>query len=296
VRVLAFRSRTARSTTLPYQRTCHRAAAGPHSPINIVSKTSAASSTTRALAPSRLDFDFALHIAPGRFTFYQAIVQASAYTTTFSAFSGAVTLNGSASPAINLTSEIKFTIESAVDGTLVCTGAFNVVNNVSSLAVDDTAFSPLYQTYAGNGNIRYEWAATGTLAVDAPDPSAGDFNFDGVVDGTDFLLWQRNPSVGSLDDWKANFGLVVTSQGSAARVPEPAAEFLLAAAFAASSTLRMVTRSVKRERVHGTRLEARSEWSGTLFAGLPPHWGIASNAAGRGVVSLAGAASLQSSR
>jgi hypothetical protein len=49
---------------------------------------------------------------------------------------------------------------------------------------------------------------------------AGDFDGDGVVDGQDFLVWQRNHSVGSLDDWKAGFG-----PGAAAvigAVPEPA--------------------------------------------------------------------------
>jgi hypothetical protein len=50
-------------------------------------------------------------------------------------------------------------------------------------------------------------------------PEAGDFDEDGVVDGQDFLVWQRDHSVGSLEDWKANFG-----PGAAAAigaVPEP---------------------------------------------------------------------------
>jgi hypothetical protein len=51
---------------------------------------------------------------------------------------------------------------------------------------------------------------------------AGDFDGDGRVDGSDFLLWQRNTSVGSLSDWKAHFG---QSQLSAvvSAVPEPGA-------------------------------------------------------------------------
>ncbi|QDS99089.1 hypothetical protein [Adhaeretor mobilis] len=32
----------------------------------------------------------------------------------------------------------------------------------------------------------------------------GDFNSDGIVEGTDFLLWQRNAR-GSLSDWEANY-------------------------------------------------------------------------------------------
>ncbi|QEG37393.1 LamG-like jellyroll fold domain-containing protein [Bythopirellula goksoeyrii] len=37
-------------------------------------------------------------------------------------------------------------------------------------------------------------------------PIAGDFDVDSDVDGADFLLWQRNPSVGNLGDWQANYG------------------------------------------------------------------------------------------
>lgn len=56
----------------------------------------------------------------------------------------------------------------------------------------------------------------------------GDFDFDFDVDGDDFLLWQRNPSVGSLADWEANYGnSFQPSTGQAAAVPEPSA-FLLA--------------------------------------------------------------------
>lgn len=53
----------------------------------------------------------------------------------------------------------------------------------------------------------------------------GDFNSDGRVNGADFLLWQRNPSVGSLSDWENNYGLPTTSNTSS--VPEPSALVLL---------------------------------------------------------------------
>jgi hypothetical protein len=56
--------------------------------------------------------------------------------------------------------------------------------------------------------------------------SAGDFDGDGDVDGRDFLVWQRNPSVGNLADWQANYGSGSLSAVSA--VPEPASAFLMA--------------------------------------------------------------------
>jgi hypothetical protein len=49
----------------------------------------------------------------------------------------------------------------------------------------------------------------------------GDFDGNGIVDGYDFLLWQRNPSVGSLADWEANYGLGAMLSASSVAVPEP---------------------------------------------------------------------------
>ena len=34
----------------------------------------------------------------------------------------------------------------------------------------------------------------------------GDFDTNGIIDGRDFLLWQRDPSVGPLIEWQANYG------------------------------------------------------------------------------------------
>lgn len=57
-------------------------------------------------------------------------------------------------------------------------------------------------------------------------PQAGDFDGDSDVDGKDFLNWQREPSLGNLSDWQANFGaassLVPTQQ-----VPEPSGSLLV---------------------------------------------------------------------
>ena len=64
-------------------------------------------------------------------------------------------------------------------------------------------------------------------------PTPGDFDLDGDVDGTDFLLWQRGESDDPLSnqdliDWQANFGL--SSSLAAAQsisVPEPTTASLL---------------------------------------------------------------------
>jgi hypothetical protein len=59
----------------------------------------------------------------------------------------------------------------------------------------------------------------------APPLTPGDFDENGVVDGADFLVWQRDTNVGSLDDWKANFG---AGGGAISAIPEPAAATLAA--------------------------------------------------------------------
>jgi hypothetical protein len=66
-----------------------------------------------------------------------------------------------------------------------------------------------------------------------PATTPGDFNSDGRVDGLDLLVWQRNPSVGSLSDWQNNYG---TGALGAVSVPEPGRLVLLliAAGFLAS--------------------------------------------------------------
>jgi len=72
----------------------------------------------------------------------------------------------------------------------------------------------------------------GLIIVDATGVvPTGDFNFDGVVDGRDFLVWQRggspNPlSAGDLADWQANFG-ANSLQASGTAVPEPGSLGLL---------------------------------------------------------------------
>jgi hypothetical protein len=64
----------------------------------------------------------------------------------------------------------------------------------------------------------------------------GDFDFDGDVDGRDFLVWQRNPAVGDLSDWQTNYGVGALTAASTA-VPEPASAMLVAVAVVAEISL-----------------------------------------------------------
>ena len=50
---------------------------------------------------------------------------------------------------------------------------------------------------------------------------SADFDFNGEVNGFDFLLWQRNPSVGSLADWEISYGMVAPLAAASAAVSEP---------------------------------------------------------------------------
>jgi hypothetical protein len=72
--------------------------------------------------------------------------------------------------------------------------------------------------------------------VERPDGIAGDFNADGLVDGRDFLLWQRNPSVGNLSDWQTNYGAGTLT--AAVAVPEPTTWLLLTGFFGLVSSRR----------------------------------------------------------
>ncbi|MGI9430314.1 MAG: SGNH/GDSL hydrolase family protein [Bythopirellula sp.] len=61
--------------------------------------------------------------------------------------------------------------------------------------------------------------------------SPGDFNFDGDVNGLDFLLWQTDSSVGLMSDWQANFAPSAIATTSSL-VPEPTTSVLALAALA----------------------------------------------------------------
>lgn len=58
---------------------------------------------------------------------------------------------------------------------------------------------------------------------------AGDFDFDGDVDSSDLLVWQRNPAIGYLADWETNYGLKLPA--SVSSIPEPTSSMLSLLAF-----------------------------------------------------------------
>lgn len=94
---------------------------------------------------------------------------------------------------------------------------------------------------ASNGQVRIgtkEATATSTgafscpsfecapiMAYDLAAGTPGDFDGDTDVDGRDFMVWQRDPGIGNLGDWQANYpvpGLVAVTA-----VPEPSSAVLL---------------------------------------------------------------------
>ncbi len=76
-----------------------------------------------------------------------------------------------------------------------------------------------------------------TVQLIATSGIAGDFDFDGDVDGFDFLTWQWDPSIGALSDWQANYGMSFPPPVNAATVPEPTAIVLLGFAIGSVATL-----------------------------------------------------------
>ena len=74
--------------------------------------------------------------------------------------------------------------------------------------------------FSGTVSISYLGGTGNDVVLNLVAGLAGDFDGSGRVDGLDFLVWQRNPAVGNLADWEANYGLTATLS-HAATVPEP---------------------------------------------------------------------------
>lgn len=113
-----------------------------------------------------------------------------------------------------------------------------------SSLLENTSYS--YRISAVNGEI-VESAFSSALSISTLSAVfSGDFNNDGVVDGNDFLFWQRgeSPNSGSpsdLLDWENNFGTTGAAANAAtAAVPEPSTALLLALGFVGMITSRRV--------------------------------------------------------
>ena len=147
----------------------------------------------------------------------------------------------------------------AVTGSATLNGTLAVdLLDVSRVSQNDTftiltaaAISNNLALGGPDGNLFNLSASTSTeLVLTFVGGSAlpGDFDHDGRVDGSDFLAWQRNPGIGSLADWQANFG-ASSQAAAAANVPEPATCCTMLAAAA----VLIATRAAHKPRSHGNQ-------------------------------------------
>jgi len=105
--------------------------------------------------------------------------------------------------------------------------------HVPSFADDIVGYQPLETGVNNDGYIGPEFfEIIGPNWVDHPTllepPSPGDFDHDGIIDGHDFLLWQRGGSpngigTGDLAEWQSNFG----TSGSVTAIPESGTGILM---------------------------------------------------------------------
>ncbi|TWU20781.1 putative lipoprotein [Bythopirellula polymerisocia] len=111
---------------------------------------------------------------------------------------------------------------------------FEIITAASVLDTFDTVSLPPLP-----GDLHW-FVNYGATSVELVTTFAGDFDFDGDVDGRDFLVWQQSPAVGSLTDWQSNYGATTGTLGAtSAAVPEPSSLLLMA--------LLLVTLSLRRK-------------------------------------------------
>ena len=94
---------------------------------------------------------------------------------------------------------------------------------------DDTLYVGGRKEFAGNPTLLFGGKLAEVKIEGVPGATLeGDFNDDQIVDGADFLVWQRGEladpvSSADLDEWRLNFGETLPSAVAGTPVPEPAA-------------------------------------------------------------------------
>jgi hypothetical protein len=107
--------------------------------------------------------------------------------------------------------------------TALVNGAFEYANPGDGLLTDFNLYYMGFSIPAGSQLLDMELEY---LRITMPETGIpGDFDGDDDVDGRDFLVWQRNPSVGNLSDWQLNYGTSAPLAASTS-VPEPSGLFL----------------------------------------------------------------------
>ncbi len=100
---------------------------------------------------------------------------------------------------------------------------------------DESLFAPhsnpwvtvsIFVSGIAGGDVVNLTSFTQRFAQTGPMTLPGDFNVDGAVDGSDFLIWQRggspNPvSAQDLADWRANYGIDLNAAPAQTATPEP---------------------------------------------------------------------------
>ena len=125
-------------------------------------------------------------------------------------------------------------------------------NTGDSLLTDFNLFEFGAQVASGGGLVRMELEY---MQIEVPPAGDADFDDNNIVDGRDFLIWQRNfggPGTATTGDangdnlanttdfnlWKTKFGGPPASDAAGAGVPEPASTALAMAALAAAVAAR----------------------------------------------------------
>lgn len=122
---------------------------------------------------------------------------------------------------------------------------------VKARGYDPTAFDPVNGWVRKNQSELEQFVSWSVTLTDRL--LVGDFDLDNDVDGRDFLMWQRNPSVGSLAQWQAGYDespLVAGAEGDVLigaedgpahllAVPEPSVLVLLLPSFVGILRMRL---------------------------------------------------------